>query len=114
LQKDLAKRIGVSEDTIVNWEQNHSYPKISKWGKLIAFLGYNPEHKVEDTVAAKLWNYRRNNGMTRNSLAKLIGVDTSTVYWWEQGREVKHARSREQLETFFARKGKLCKGAAQQ
>jgi DNA-binding XRE family transcriptional regulator len=41
-QKQLANLIGVSEDTITNWENNRAQPHIRNYPKIIEFLGYFP------------------------------------------------------------------------
>ncbi|MFQ6616496.1 MAG: helix-turn-helix transcriptional regulator [Fidelibacterota bacterium] len=44
LQKDVAKRLRVSEETVVNWELNRTKPQVRLRGKLINFLN---EHCCE-------------------------------------------------------------------
>ena len=68
---------------------NKNYPTIKHWPKIIEFLGYDPEFKPRNSLAATIWNYRRKNGISQPKLAKLIGVDPSTVFWWENGKPVK-------------------------
>lgn len=40
-QKDVAKLIGVSDETINNWENNHTSPQISKMKMIDDFLKSN-------------------------------------------------------------------------
>lgn len=101
LQKDIAQQIGVTLETMTNWENNHSYPKIKYWPKLIEFLGYDPEWKEGKDLSTALINYRRQHGLKRKFLAEKIGVDETTVLWWERGREVKVIRCKERLEDFL-------------
>jgi predicted transcriptional regulator len=57
-QKDVAKLIGCDQMSIVNWEKNHTQPRISHMGEVVRFLGYNPlENK--NTMAQRLVNHRR-------------------------------------------------------
>jgi len=73
------------------------------WPKIIEFLGYDPECKQGNTLAATLWNYRRRHGLTLKILGGMIGVDETTVLWWERGQAIKMVRSKEQLKAFFER-----------
>lgn len=41
-QQDVAKRIGVSTDTVTNWEKNRATPTPRTWPDIIEFLGYDP------------------------------------------------------------------------
>jgi transcriptional regulator with XRE-family HTH domain len=41
-QKDVARRLGVSTDTIRNWELGRARPAPWQWPKLGEFLGYLP------------------------------------------------------------------------
>ncbi|MEO0898664.1 MAG: transcriptional regulator [Bacteroidota bacterium] len=75
------------------------------WPKIIAFLGYDPEFEEGNPLAVTLKNYRRKHGLKRKLLADRIGVDETTVLWWERGREVKYMRSRNQLQAFFETEG---------
>ena len=42
-QPQLAKLLGVSTETILNWELNYRKPSIIHVGNLIQFLGYDPK-----------------------------------------------------------------------
>ena len=89
----------------MRWETNQSKPKIMHWPRIVAFLGYDPEYEEGNSLAVTLRNYRWKYGLKRKLLADKIGVDETTVLWWERGREVKLFRSRKQLQAFFESEG---------
>ena len=41
-QVDVANSIGCNETTVVNWEKNHTEPRITYLDAVVAFLGYDP------------------------------------------------------------------------
>ena len=41
-QKDVAESLVVSEQTIVNWENNRRTPMVNYMPKIISFLGHHP------------------------------------------------------------------------
>lgn len=104
-QADVAKIMNVTEECISNWEINKSHPNIMYWPRIIKFLGYDPEYVEGNTLAIVLANYRRQHGLRLRRLAEQIGVDETTILWWERGKEVKYKRSKRQLEEFFTREG---------
>jgi DNA-binding XRE family transcriptional regulator len=52
-QFEVAKIIGVTEDTICNWENNRSYPKGVFFPRIIYFLGYNPMKNTKKLFLTK-------------------------------------------------------------
>lgn len=42
LQREVAQRLGVKTDTILNWEHNRTTPTLRYLPRVIAFLGYDP------------------------------------------------------------------------
>jgi DNA-binding transcriptional regulator YiaG len=44
LQKDVARHLGVTVDSVINWENNRTCPRAHSMPKIIKFLGYNPEN----------------------------------------------------------------------
>jgi DNA-binding XRE family transcriptional regulator len=97
LQKDLAAIIGVTEDCITLWENNRSKPYIKYYRKIIEFLGYLPFDIDDSTLAGKLKLYRYRNGFIQEELADILGVNESTVFYYEKS---KHAPSFSVLQKF--------------
>ena len=87
LQKDLAAIMGISMDSITNWENNYVDPDIKFYPKIISFLGYYP-FKHGRTIPALIVKYRFQNGLSQKQFGKMIGVDGSTVGSWEKGEHL--------------------------
>jgi DNA-binding XRE family transcriptional regulator len=86
LQKDVAKMIGVKEDTIYNWENNRSSPQLHYVPRIIEFLGYVPYSGELKTLGERIVNYRRFYGITQKEMANRLGVDPSTLARWERNK----------------------------
>lgn len=84
LQSDVAKRLGVIESTVWNWENNATSPTFPYWPTIAEFLGYNPLPEPR-TVAERLVQTRKNLGLSQKKMAGRIGVDPSTLARWERG-----------------------------
>ncbi len=84
LQLEVAAKLGVRVDTIRNWEVGRFGPALWQWPAIVRFLGYLP-FSTDGDLPDKLKAYRRVHGLSQVRLARLIGVDPSTVWHWEQG-----------------------------
>ena len=87
-QSDLAKILEVCEDTITGWERNKSKPMVGHFPKVIAFLGYNPFPVETETLGGRMKKYRIEHGLSQEDLAKVVGVNESTVFNWERDLHV--------------------------
>ena len=85
-QKDVAKLIGVKEESVYNWENNYSKPKIYLHPRIIKFLGYVPFDLPKETIGDKIKSYRKEHGLSQRKLAKLWGVDQTTIRDWENNK----------------------------
>ena len=47
LQKEVAGIIGVTTDTITNWEKGRNRPMLSHYLKICKFLGYSPFERLK-------------------------------------------------------------------
>ena len=97
LQKEVAKRIGVTTDTITNWERGCTKPEIQYLPKIIDFLDYVP-FTMGESFPEKLKAYRMLKGLTGRQLARALGVDPTTVMKWEGGRSKPMPKTRERVE----------------
>ena len=84
LQKEVARTIGCTTLTLVNWEKGHTVPSVHHMAGVVRFLGFNPLPNG-DNLAQRLVNHRRALGVTQKSFARQIGVDPSTLARWERG-----------------------------
>jgi transcriptional regulator with XRE-family HTH domain len=93
-QTQVALLICVDKTTVMNWERGHRTPAIRHIPAIIRFLGYVP-FSVGDSLPDRLKAYRRIRGLSRKSLARMLGVDEGTLWRWETGRrrpQGEHAR----------------------
>ena len=83
LQKEVAERFGVIEESITNWENGHSILQVRYYPKLIAFLEYYPFPEDNISVGGRIQKYRYINGLSHKAMGRLVGVDGSTICRWE-------------------------------
>jgi DNA-binding XRE family transcriptional regulator len=79
-QRDVAKVLEVSEDTITYWENSRAQPQIYHYPKIILFLGHNPFPVDTSTLSGRMKKYRNGNGASQEDLAMLVGVNESTIF----------------------------------
>jgi transcriptional regulator with XRE-family HTH domain len=101
LQREVAIKIGVSEATIYNWENSNTTPSLSSTPKMIAFLGYNPDDSAGKTLGEQIKKARKVAGLSQRRLAKLLGVDPTTLARWERGEAEPLKKSVEIIERFL-------------
>lgn len=104
LQREVAQELGVDIQSIRNWEQHRSNPKLYLLPPLAAFLGYLP-WEAACTFPEVLRTYRRAAGLSQDRLAMLAGIDESTVAKWERGDSRPLRRTLHRVERFFRRLG---------
>jgi len=101
LQKEVAKRIGVNETTIWNWENNCSSPSLSYIPKIIKFLGYVPDCIKAKTFGEKIVISHQLHGLTQKDLAHRLGIDPSTLGRWERNESKPEKELLKKLNTFL-------------
>lgn len=100
-QPQLAKLLGVSTETILNWELDYKKPSINHIGKLIQFLGYDPESPSSNSIADLLLAKRRELGWTQKVAARNLGVDPCTWSSWECGGTIMMRKHRRVVASFL-------------
>ena len=103
LQKDVAKRIGVNEATIWNWENDWSSPSLHYIPKIIEFLGYIPDCIKPKNLGKKIVIYRKLLGITQKELARHLGIDPTTLGRWERGESKPSKELLKKLNTLLPR-----------
>ena len=81
-QSQVAQQVGVDETTVHNWEVRAIEPGLRHLPKIIRFLGYNPLPPAR-TLAEQIVRHRKTLGLSREQLAKRLGVDPGTLWRWE-------------------------------
>ena len=99
-QKDVGKQISVSARTIMNWEKSYSKPDIQYFPANLAFLGYYPFPEPK-TLGEKIIAWRRQNGVTRKSLARQLGIDEAALAKREMGIASTSEKKAVQLTDFL-------------
>jgi DNA-binding XRE family transcriptional regulator len=105
-QKQIAEQIGVDEVTLYNWERQRTVPKLPYIPKIIAFLGYVP-FPPASSLPEKIKNCRRVLGLTQEKLAKMIGIDKTTLAKCEAGKSQPTEKTLKLIEEFLESFGSI-------
>jgi len=84
-QRDVASILHVNVGSIRNWESNTCEPIISKLSTIIEFIRYCP-YDVRLPTHKKVVLWRSYNGLTQKEMARLVGIDPTTLARLENGR----------------------------
>ncbi|WP_353959461.1 helix-turn-helix transcriptional regulator [Mucilaginibacter flavus] len=96
-QKELADKLGVSENTINAWELGHTNPSTHYYPAIIAYLGYYPfEHETE-SCAGKLKQIRHCKGLTFEQCATLFSISEDAAMRWEKGKTIANETYKERI-----------------
>jgi len=93
-----AMRMSVSERTVRAWETGRT-PDVEHWPRIIDFLGFEPWPEPM-TPVQNLQAARRRQGLTISQTAQRLGVDASTLWWWEHGRKPHRREHKERIAAF--------------
>jgi transcriptional regulator with XRE-family HTH domain len=103
-QAQVAKILGASQATVLNWEKGRTKVTVRHLPAVLRFLEYDPR-KLPETLAERLRARRQAEGLSQRELAARLGVDPTTVARLERGRMPKALRVRRALEIFIDRPG---------
>jgi DNA-binding XRE family transcriptional regulator len=76
LQREAAERIGVSTDTVVNWEKGKIEPVAAQFRLVVAFLGYDPAPEPR-TLAERVEAKQRSLGASLAQVARHLGWEAA-------------------------------------
>lgn len=76
---EAAEIMDVFYKSLVSWENNTKYPRISFFANIIKFLGYDPLYDNSGTLLARMETFRRKKGWNYRKLAKEIGIQEKTL-----------------------------------
>jgi hypothetical protein len=96
--------LGVTEQSITNWELSWSEPKVRHIPKIIEFIGYCPYDPTADLID-RVEAIRRVLGLTRKQLAHSLKIDESSLASWVRREHRPVKRSVEILRAFLAAPG---------
>ncbi len=102
LQKDVASIIGVDTNSITNWENNRTTPRLYLLPKIIEFLGFNPLQSNATGLGERIKQYRIQKGLSLRRLAKEMGVDPGTLARWEKNKRKSNRRLKRLLESVLS------------
>lgn len=100
-QIQVAERLGIDEDTIVNWELGRTKPEVKYIPRIIEFVGYYPYVPTTD-LCQRLKAVRRAFGLTQEQLARALHLDESSINSWERGEHQPVKQSQEVIHAFLA------------
>jgi transcriptional regulator with XRE-family HTH domain len=79
LQKDVALLLGVSTESVVNWEHGKADPHIEVLPRIMDFLGYCP-YEPAPSLGARLKAIRQKFlGISQEAMARAVGIDPTTL-----------------------------------
>ena len=87
-QRDVAKILGVSKESISDWETDETMMRAEYYPATITVLGYNPFLVDVLNLAERLKNYRKSHDLSQEAIGKLIGVNEGTILRWETGKYI--------------------------
>ena len=94
LQSHVANIIGVSEDTITNWETNRFAPQINLYPAIFQYLGYYPFTHETESIGGKVKQLRNCLGLSFEAAGEVFAVYATTVRGWELNRNQPTTRKR--------------------
>jgi DNA-binding XRE family transcriptional regulator len=100
LQREAAEMLGVSTDTVVNWEKDKSEPVAAQFRPVVAFLGYDPT-PAPQTLADRLEAKQRTLGASLAQVARHLGWDPGSLRRYLDGTWRISPDRRQVLETFL-------------
>jgi predicted DNA-binding protein (UPF0251 family) len=77
-QREAGQRMGVTNETVTNWEKDRTKPVAAQFQPVLAFLGYDPTLGGR-TLAERLEAQRRRLGATIDQVAAHLGWDPGTL-----------------------------------
>lgn len=104
LQRQVAERLGVHEQTLSHWEGNETFPALPHWPAIIGFLGYDPR-RMPESIGGCLRHWREGKGIPQSRLASLLKVDPGTLARWERGTRSPTGRHLDEIRELLGNGG---------
>jgi transcriptional regulator with XRE-family HTH domain len=103
-----AVKTATSEDVFRKWECGRE-PLVASYPKIIEFLGRHPWPEPRG-LPQQLRCARRARGLTIPEAAAELGVDPSTVWWWETSRKPHRIEDRVKIAVLCSKRTKYHAG----
>jgi transcriptional regulator with XRE-family HTH domain len=104
-QWQAAREIGVTKETVANWEKGKTEPPVQVMSAVIRFLGFDPSPSPDSPdLGSRMLRYRRQHGLSIKEAAGRAGVDPDSWATWERTGSIPSGRGRELVETLLARR----------
>jgi transposase len=100
LQREVAERMGVSTDTVVNWEKDNTKPVAAQFKPVVVFLGYDPTPEPQ-TLAERVEAKQRRLGASLAQVARHLGWDPGSLRRYLDGTWRISPDRRDALEAFL-------------
>ena len=100
LQREAAERMGVSAETVANWESGKTTPIAAQFRPVMAFLGYDSAPEPQ-TLAERLAAKQRALGASLAQIARHLGWDPGSLKRYLDGTWRLSPDRREALEAFL-------------
>ncbi len=104
-QKEVAKLVEVTVETLLNWELGRSEVSAISYPAVADYLGYClvPDQLENPSLGKLVRRHRHYRGLTRKQAADAIGVDPCSLSSWEVGRRQPSHRCSGKVREFVAK-----------
>ena len=99
-QLEVARVLNVSETMVTAWELSRNMPTAKFAKAIIEFLGYIPFEVEGSSIGKQLYYARLISGKTQAEVSKEIGVDETTLRYFELGVRRPFRKTSEKIEKF--------------
>ena len=104
LQREAGERMGVSAETVANWETDATRPVASQFKPVVAFLDYDPT-PTPSSLAQRFEAKRRTLGVTLEQVARYLGWDEGSLRRYLKGTWRLSSERAAALEQFLELEG---------
>jgi transcriptional regulator with XRE-family HTH domain len=109
LQRGASERMGVSVETVANWENGKTEPVAAQFQPVVVFLGYDPTPEPK-TLAERLAAKQRRLGTSLAQIARHLGWDPGSLRRYLDGTWGISPDRRTLLEAFLNAKDEALVG----
>jgi transcriptional regulator with XRE-family HTH domain len=100
-QEEVAKLIGVTTDSVTNWENNRSTPRLNLLPRVTKYLDIIPINLNPDTIGGMIKDYRLRKGLSQKDLGLLLRVNSSSISDWENNICLPNQQNLNKLQDLF-------------